>query len=488
MKIENASIMERLAPNTLAELRKYQRAYSGRIEFGSSDFGVDEEDAEKLKDTLSILQQDHNDLVNEIKNNEEDSWNPARKTLIRELGEYCQRLAEMVKPENVCINPLPKETRVYERDEFGSLSLPALHTKGTMRKDDPLTKEQRMEDWFTQFHQKGERLDLSVGDYVRAWITGEHTQNTQRAMSTTGSGGVLIPQLLSAKIIDLARNKTRVIQAGAVTWPMESKTLTVPKQTGDPSAGWRPELGHIHRTDVSFEPLVLKACSMGALVTLSSELVEDAVGLTTFLNRVLSQVMAESIDQAALTGAGTIDPETEERIEPLGVLNTDKVQEIKLNADLTSYTPFSSAVTKIRQVNGEPSGLMMAPSNFGILDALTDTTGQPLQPPPSWRQVSHYDTNQVDEQTAIVGDWSQLAIGLRHSLRLEYATAGTIPQDKEGIYEELNLFSQNAIAIRVLWRGDVAVQRPDQFVKITGINSAPEPDTSSGRKGRDKAA
>ena len=474
MKINNESILERFAPNTLTELRQYWKPGSGRVEFASDDFGIKESDAQKLTDTLSILQQDHNDLVKEINKNPEDSWNAARQSLLKDMKEYSERLADILKPENIISNPLPSETREYELDDFGNPIRPALHTKGTMRKDDPLTKEQRMEDWFTQFHQKGERLDLSVGDYVRAWITGEHTQDTQRAMSTTGSGGVLIPQLLSAKIIDLARNKIRVIQAGAVTWPMESKTLTVPRQVGDPSANWRPELGHIHRTDVSFEPLVLKACSMGALVTLSSELVEDAVGLTAFLNRVLSQVMAESVDQAALTGAGTIDPETEERIEPVGVLNTDKVQEINLSADLTSYTPFSSAVTKIRQVNGEPSGLMMAPNNFGILDALTDTTGQPLQPPPSWRQVGHYDTNQVDEQTAIVGDWSQLAIGLRHSLRLEYATAGTIPQDKEGIYEELNLFSQNAIAIRVLWRGDVAVQRPDQFVVIKNIGVKPE--------------
>ena len=471
MKIENASIMERLVPNTLTELRKYHRPYSGRVEFASSDFGVDQEEAEKLKDTLSILQQDHNDLVNEIKNNEEDSWNPARKTLIKELGEYCQRLSEMVKPENVASNPLPKETREYELDEHGLPTIPKLHSRKATNRDDPLTREQRMEDWHKQFHGKGEHTDFSTGDYVRAWITGEHTEQTRRAMVTTGSGGVLIPSILPTRIIDLARNKTRVIQAGAMTWPMESKTLTVPRQVGDASAGWRPELGHIHRTDVSFEPLVLKACSMGALITLSYELLEDAVGLDAFLTRTLSAVMAAGIDQAALSGEGEM--ENEERIEPIGVLNTDNVQAISLNADLKTYTPFSSAITKVRQVNGEPSGLMMAPVNFGILDALTATDGQPLMPPPSWSQVSHYDTNQLDEHTAIIGDWSQLAIGIRHNLRLEYATAGNIPKDREGIGEELNLFSQNALAIRVLWRGDVAVQRPDHFVKITGINTVP---------------
>lgn len=466
MNIKHFDAINRHCPNAIDILRRYYNPEERQIQITSNEI-----DSSDLNDAHRHLAQCMETLLNKAEQ-EDRGFNTDEVEAWEALRDWCTRFEEkynLDKPSN----PLPPITVTYEKDDMGNPSRPALNAKGTMRKDDPLTREQRMEDWYTQFRHKGERLDLSVGDYVRAWITGEQTEQTQRAMSTTGSGGVLIPQLLSAKIIDLARNKTRVIQAGAMTWPMESKTLTVPKQTGDPTAGWRPELGHIHRTEVSFEPLILKACSMGALVTLSSELVEDAVGLTAFLNRVLAQVMAETIDQAALSGAGTIDPETEERIEPVGVLNTDKVQDIKLNDDLTSYVPFSSAVTKIRQVNGEPSGLMMAPSNFGILDALTDTTGQPLQPPPSWRQVSHYDTNQVDGQTAIVGDWSQLAIGLRHSLRLEYATAGTIPQDKEGIYEELNLFSQNAIAIRVLWRGDVAVQRPDQFVVIKNIGVKP---------------
>ena len=487
MKIKNESIMERFAPESLAELRKYCRLSTNDVEFRSDDFsGVRQEDVQKLQDTLAVLQLDHNSLVAEMNNNKEDSWNQARESLRKDLGEYCKHLSELLKPENICINPLPKETLEYELDCMGNPHHPKKPGTSKMNRDDPLSKEQRMEDWYRQFKGKQEQIEVTVGEYVRAWITGDHTEQTLRVMSTTGTGGVLIPTILSTRIIDLARNKTRVIQAGAATWPMESQTLTVPRQTGDASAGWRPELGHIKRTDVSFEPLVLKACSMGALITMSMELLEDAVGLDAFLTRTLSAVMAVGIDQAALSGKGEIDPNTKERVEPVGVLNTDNVQEIKLNADLKSYTPFSNAITKIRQVNGEPSGLMMAPVNFGILDALTATDGQPLMPPPSWSEVRHYDTNQVDEQTAIIGDWSQLAIGIRHNLRLEYATAGSIP--KEGIHEELELFSQNAVAIRVLWRGDVGVQRPDHFIKITGINAEPEPDTEKTGRSKGKVA
>ena len=486
MMIKNESIMERYAPDSLAELRKYYRYGKGIVEFRQSDFGTSVEDAEKLKTSLELLDHDRTELEKDLKNNPDDPMNSARQSLIRELEEYCERLKNLTSPENVCINPLPKETRVYEKDCFGNPSIPKLPGGQSMIEDDPLSKEQRMEDWYKQFKGKQAQPDVSVGVCVRAWITGEHTEQTRSAMSTTGTGGILIPSILSSRIIDMARNRARVIQAGALTWPMESKTLTVPRQTGDPSAGWRPELGQIKRTSASFEPVILKACSMGALITLSSELLEDAVGLDAFLNRTLSAVMAEGIDQAALSGKGEVDPESEERIEPVGVLNTNNVQEILLNAELKEYKPFSSAITKVRQVNGEPSGLMMAPVNFGILDALTASDGQPLMPPPSWSQVSHYDTNQLDEQTAIIGDWSQLAIGIRHNVRLEYATAGSIPS--EGIHEELNLFSQNALAIRVLWRGDVAVQRPDHFVKITGINAEPEPDLVTGRKAKGKAA
>ena len=474
MKINNQSMIEKYTPKSFSALREYWCPEKGIIEFKSSreksPLSTDEfDETGKLKECYQTLFEERDELYLNTKDNRDDSLRPAKSAALKEIDGYLDRLETTIE-QNTIANPLPPETHIYQKDDLGNLMRPKISTANTqqLRKDGPLAKEQRFSDWCQQFKPATDMADLTLGDCVRSWLTGEHTELTQRTMSTTGTGGVLIPTLLSATVIDLARNKARVLQAGAITWPMDSKTLTLPRQLTDPQGGWRPELGHIKRTGLTFEPVVLKSCSFGALVTLSQELIEDSVGLDAFLTLTLSNVIAEGIDQASLSGAGEVDSESGERIEPIGVLNTDNVQAIDLSAAIDSYAPFSQAVTLVRQVNGEPGGLMMSPVNYGILDALTASDGQPLMPPPSWSQISHYDTNQLDDATAIVGDWSQLAVGIRHNIRLEYAYSGSIPQ--EGVREEVNLFSQNAVALRVLWRGDVAVQRPDQFVKITGMN------------------
>ncbi|WP_422139688.1 phage major capsid protein [Endozoicomonas sp. ALC020] len=481
MHIKHFDAINRHCPDAIRILRRFYNDDEKQMQIRSNEL-----DAEDLKDASEALAKSMETLINQAEQ-QARGLDESEQQAFDALQEWCQRFIEKYHIDKP-LNPLPKGTREIIKDDLGNpLYLDVRRQASELSEFEPLTQDQRMSDWCRKFVRSEDLGDLKLGGYVRAWLTGEHNQQTRRTMTSTGTGGVLIPTPLAAEVIDLARNKSRVLTAGAVVWPMDSATLTVPRQTGDASVAWRPELGHIHRTGISLEPVVLKSCSLGALVTLSRELLEDAIGLNSFLTRTLSNVMAEGIDQAALSGAGAVDSETSERIEPVGVLNTADVQAIDLSAALDSYAPFSQAVTRVRQVNGEPSGLMMAPVNFGLLDALTATDGQPLMPPASWSQVRHYDTNQLDEHTAIVGDWSQLAIGVRHNLRLEYATTGQIP--KEGIQEELSLFSQNAIAIRVLWRGDVAVQRPDQFVKIINMNPAPESaSTESASRKKDKVA
>ncbi|WP_252177954.1 phage major capsid protein [Endozoicomonas sp. 4G] len=483
MQIKNFDVINKHCPEAIDILKRYYHSEDGKGDIQISPIEIYAED---LLDAGNSLLRCMKIMINKATQENRDFNEPERAAYeaikgwqIRFFEKY-----ELEKPSN----PLPKQTRTYIKDDYGIPIRPAMNSDSReLNQFEPLAKDQRMSDWCQKFVSSEDLSGLKLGDYVRSWVTGDHNDLTRRAMTTTGTGGVLIPTPLSASIIDLARNKARVMQAGAVVWPMDATTLTVPRQTGDASGAWRPELGKIHRTDVALEPVVLKSCSFGALVTLSMELMEDAIGLDVFLTQTLSNIIAEGVDLAALSGEGATDSESNERIEPVGVLNTLGVQEIDLNAALTSYAPFSQAVTMIRQVNGEPGGLMMAPVNFGILDALTASDGQPLMPPPSWGQISHYDTNQVDESTAIVGNWSQLAIGIRHNIRLEYAYTGNIAA--QAPQKEVDLFSQNAVAIRVLWRGDVAVQRPDQFVKVINMNpDAYSVKAEQGARNKSKAA
>ena len=74
---------------------------------------------------------------------------------------------------------------------------------------------------------------LSVGRLVAGMITGRwaNSEREQRTMGTTGgaSGGFLVPTPVAANVIDLARNSSVLIRAGAGTIPMASKSLTLPQ-------------------------------------------------------------------------------------------------------------------------------------------------------------------------------------------------------------------------------------------------------------------
>ena len=352
-------------------------------------------------------------------------------------------------------------------------------TKGLPKdKEQPLTRDQSCEDWCRR-HLPGcadqEQNAPELGDLLRCWITGEGSDITRRAMQTTSSGGILIPTLLSAKIIDTARNKAQTLNAGVQTLPLPEKTLTIPRVKSDPQAAWRPELGLIKRTDAIFEPVTLTACSLACIVPMSRELVEDsAANLGDWFRVTLGKVLALAMDQAVLTGAGAKVDGT--RIEPVGITHTEGIQTLDLSAHdsgslatLPNYLPFSKAVTMVRAINGEPSAVMMSPNNFGIVDALSDTTGQPLQPPPSWQALKHLDSNQLPDTTAIIGDFRQAIMGIRHNIQIEMDSTGTV--EKDGDLEAVNLLQQHALAIKVVMRGDVGIQRPDHFVQITGIHS-----------------
>lgn len=90
---------------------------------------------------------------------------------------------------------------------------------------------------------------------------------------------------------------------------------------------------------------------------------------------------------------------------------------------------FSTAVELVRTANGEPVAAIYHPRTAGALDRLEDTTGQPLQPPESFRALRRFTTtaspiNQVqgsatNASDAIVGDFSQLLIGVRTEMRIE---------------------------------------------------------------------
>lgn len=326
-----------------------------------------------------------------------------------------------------------------------------------------LRPDQRMAD---VIHRDDDADNLSLGRLLRGVILGDWrgAQAERRALSvgTDSLGGFLVPEPLAARIIDLSRAQAVVMAAGALTVPMESSTLRLARVESDPTAYWRPENTAVTESDMSFGALNFSAKTLAAICRVSIELIEDAQNISGLVENAIAQALALELDRAALFGNGAA--------EPLGLLNWTGVQSISMGtngAAITSYAPFSQAVQKVQEANGRPIALIWAPRTAGEVDRLTDSTGQPLQPPESFRSLRKLASSQVpvnmvqgtatNASVAIVGDFSQLLIGMRTQLVLEVSR------------EASDAFGKLQALIRGYLRADVGVARPAHFCVIKGI-------------------
>ena len=124
-----------------------------------------------------------------------------------------------------------------------------------------------------------------------------------------------MPAPLSARVIDLARNATRVFQAGAITVPMTSQTLALARLTSEGSPAWKTEGANITAADLAFDRVTFTARTLVRRVDLSVELFEDAdPSSEDIIARSFAGQMAVELDRVALLGSGTAP-------EPRGVLN-----------------------------------------------------------------------------------------------------------------------------------------------------------------------
>lgn len=301
------------------------------------------------------------------------------------------------------------------------------------------------------------------GHVLGDWQNADAERRTMSGLSGT-TGGFMIPDAMSVRIIDLARNKTILSQAGAVTVPMATRKLVVAKISGDPMAQWRKENQTIDESDATFGALELDAQVLAVLTRVSIELLEDASGFGSMLENQIANALALELDRAGLLGTGAN--------EPLGLFNWPGLQEISSGtngAAPTNYDQWSQAVQYLMAVNASPTTTVMAPRTWGTLDRLVDGTGVPLAAPESYKALRKLVSNQIPidqthgsataASTAFVGGFENVLIGMRTSIVLE------------AFRQETDAVKNMQVLVRGYLRADIGVIRDTHLLKITGITA-----------------
>lgn len=299
---------------------------------------------------------------------------------------------------------------------------------------------------------------LNLGLLVRGVVTGEWSgaeleRKATLSTNLSSAGGFLVPEPLSNRVIDLARNKSYVVQAGAGTVPMTSSTLDIAKLLSDPTVAWTAENAVIGESDVTFGRASFKANKLACVVRMSAELMEDAANVQTVVENALASAIALEIDRASLlgTGAGQF----------LGVVNGTNVNTVTSVGTLADYDDFIDAVFAVRGYNFEPNAAMYSPTTGKKLAKMVTGLASDLTklvPPADFANLQKYVTNQIGDTVAVVGQWDQYLIGLRSQIRIEISR------------EADTAFMRDQVLIKATYRGDGMPVNGRAFAVLSGIS------------------
>jgi len=326
----------------------------------------------------------------------------------------------------------------------------------------------------------GDGQPFVVGRTLHAWLTGRLEDNAPNfgASQLGGSelaGGYLLEPTLSAMVIDLARASSVCLRAGASTVVMPTNELNLVRVDSDPTAHWRPEGSSVTASLATFGRVTLRSKTLAAIVPITLELLEDAANAPSVIESCVQSAIALKIDQACLAGSGA-------ESEPLGVRNTTGVNTVSVGGIPTAYNGASEAVGDILASNydGDIGNLawVLHPRDGVTYDGLLSAVeGQPQKKTPWVEKLQQFYTTSIatdegsgEDSYSIVGDFSQMLIGIRQSgVVVRRIPAGTVTDDNGTSYNAVNQLLEHLV---VYCRVDVALMRPSWFSLLTGIQSA----------------
>lgn len=289
---------------------------------------------------------------------------------------------------------------------------------------------------------------LSVGKFMRGALTGNwqgaEAEHRIFAQTTTNlsSGGYAIPQYLHKELIDLARAKSVLSAAGARVVDLQAASNKILRVTADPTAEVKVELEAFNASNATFDLVEFTPWTIGTYVQISKELAEDGQNFAQILEQVMSAVVANKLDYLGLRGAGST--------EPTGIINTANINTVDVSS--WTYDVVLDSLSELQQDNCDSSNAyIVSPATNNTLVKLKDLQGNYLTVPSDVQKLSKYVTTSMQDTDMVVGDFSNLYLGLRSGLSFEFSPVA---------YDS---FQKYALAFRVVLRADWQVVRPSHF-------------------------
>lgn len=305
-----------------------------------------------------------------------------------------------------------------------------------------------------------EERNLDLGKYIKGIVTGNWTgaEAEKRAMMTTATG-VLIPEVLSANIIDLARSKSLFTEAGVPIIPMETDNITISKVKTDPVFKFKKEGEAATESSMELDSVTLKSKMVYGYAYVSLEAIKSSKNLESVILNSFSQAIAQGIDQGMLYGQynGT----TFDDFAPSGIMNNTNINVIEAVAS-SGYDSIVKAIGKVKASNGDPSVMGINAQTEELFSLLKDTTGQYIAPPKAVENLKQIVSNQLkhddtEGSDGLVFDPNAMIIGIQENVNIKL-----IDSDTESIQKGL-------VCFRIYSMLDCVTLLPKNITKITKL-------------------
>lgn len=301
--------------------------------------------------------------------------------------------------------------------------------------------------------------DGALGNVIRGMVTGQWENPKLKNLISTTSTGTLIPEVLSSRVIDKAREISLFTTANVPILPMDSNNVTISRVKTDPTFKFKEE--GKEGSDASFEldSIKLESKTVYGYAYVSLEAINSSLNLDSILYSVFSESIANAIDKAFIYGQETVSG-TKDTYAPGGIFNDTNICSITATAD-GGYDDFIKAIGKVKKENGNPTAYGINSYTDELLSLLKTTDGKYLDQPKSMETLQRIVSNQLSHNPtsgddAIVFDPNALIIGIQNNIRIK-------------IIEDTECLKKGLVGFQIYSMLDCKTTIPKHICKITGI-------------------
>lgn len=282
----------------------------------------------------------------------------------------------------------------------------------------------------------------------------------ERRVNTTGSAPELVPTDHRGDLyIQPLRNKLLARRLGVRVLSGLHGNVTVPKHGTGVSVGWVAENGAVPDSDVNPTNVTLAPKHAGGVTELSRQLImQSSPDVEQLVRDDFAAVLAQAIDSALIKGGGAN--------EPVGVLSTVGIQ--TANLATLNWANVLAMKAKAELANVDASSWLFNPSvaaKFAGTEKSNGTGIYLLGDDGKMAGIQSYSTNQVpnnatpdpDAGIAILGDWSQVLLGIWSEIDI---LVNPMAQPA---------FGRGGVLVRAMSTVDVALRHPQAFVVASDI-------------------